>query len=151
MKIRMCLLFALCISVAATASAGVYKWTDAEGRVHYGDSPQAAQSATEVKVDETIDGVSVGSDVESRDEKRQRLLDAMEEDRLEKKTQREAAQAEQTQRNQRCVRLKDRLKNQASATGVYRLDNQGNRVFIDDAQRKSAEAKLRAQINEACR
>lgn len=32
------------------ATAGVYKWTDAQGRVHYSDSPPPDQKAAQVKI-----------------------------------------------------------------------------------------------------
>ncbi len=45
-------LLALLAILAAPASAAgdVYKWTDAEGRVHFGDRPPADAAAEEVKI-----------------------------------------------------------------------------------------------------
>ena len=43
----------LLLAVAACtlpAAAGVYKWTDAQGRVHYSDSPPPDQKAAQVKI-----------------------------------------------------------------------------------------------------
>jgi glutaredoxin len=42
------ILFALIL--ALPASAGVYKWTDAQGRIHYSDSPPAAARTTQLKL-----------------------------------------------------------------------------------------------------
>jgi len=45
--------FLIWLFVAACAlpvSAGVYKWTDAQGRVHYSDSPPPDQKAAQVKI-----------------------------------------------------------------------------------------------------
>jgi hypothetical protein len=36
--------------LAFPASAGVYKWTDAQGRVHYSDSPPPAVQSTQLKL-----------------------------------------------------------------------------------------------------
>ncbi|MCG8324138.1 MAG: DUF4124 domain-containing protein [Thiotrichales bacterium] len=41
-------LFLLCFS--AVCLAGAYKWTDEEGRVHYGDRPSTDYQSDEVKV-----------------------------------------------------------------------------------------------------
>ena len=51
--------FALSLAIATPALAeGVYKWTDAQGKVHYGDVPPAAeQNAKGVNLNVT-DGVS---------------------------------------------------------------------------------------------
>lgn len=43
-------LLVLTCLLAAPASAGVYKWTDAQGRTHYGDAPPAAARATQVRL-----------------------------------------------------------------------------------------------------
>lgn len=40
----------LCLALAPAAQAGVYKWTDEQGRVHYSDTPPAKGKAEEVKV-----------------------------------------------------------------------------------------------------
>lgn len=55
------------------AQAGkVYKWTDADGRVHFSDQPVAAANAEEVKIRSfsgTADVISDGDDVGAREVK----------------------------------------------------------------------------------
>lgn len=46
---KTCLIL-LAMLFAVPASAGVYKWTDAEGRIHYTDSPPPASRATPLKL-----------------------------------------------------------------------------------------------------
>jgi len=141
-----------CILVitAISASAAVYKWTDDLGQVHYGDKPGDAVDAEEVKVDaKAKSGIAV--DDKNRDEKRQRLLDVMQEDRQEKEQQREKARVEKEEQKRRCINLKDRLRHAENASGVYRLDKNGNRVFLSDEGRKQSENKLREQVNKYCR
>ena len=55
----------LVLLVASTpAGAGVYKWTDAQGRVHYSDSPPPEAKAQQVKVRiNSIQGPAVVSTV----------------------------------------------------------------------------------------
>jgi glutaredoxin len=36
--------------LAAPAMAGVYKWTDSQGRIHYSDTPPPAAKATQLKL-----------------------------------------------------------------------------------------------------
>ncbi len=40
----------LLLALSPAAAAGAYKWTDAEGRVHYGDRPPVDQDSNEVRV-----------------------------------------------------------------------------------------------------
>ncbi|MFT4564270.1 MAG: glutaredoxin [Gammaproteobacteria bacterium] len=47
-----CCIFALILSfvTAAAAAAGIHKWTDAEGRMHFGDRPPEGANSTTVEV-----------------------------------------------------------------------------------------------------
>ncbi|MHB1187551.1 DUF4124 domain-containing protein [Thiobacillus sp.] len=40
----------LALFLAFPASAGVYKWTDAQGRIHYGDAPPLAARTTQLRL-----------------------------------------------------------------------------------------------------
>jgi glutaredoxin len=42
--------FVLLLVCALPAAAGVYKWTDADGRVHYSDSPPPDRKAAQVNI-----------------------------------------------------------------------------------------------------
>lgn len=140
----------LIILVTVQTHAEVYKWTDDKGQVHYGDKPIAVPEAEAFGVD-TRKNSGVALDDKTRVEKRQRLLDAMAEDRKEKVKQREKARAENADRQRRCVYYKDRLRLSQQASGVYRLDQDGNRVFLSEAGREQSSRNLQAQINKYCR
>ena len=43
-------LILLAVFLAFPASAGVYKWTDAQGRIHYSDAPPAAAKTTQLRL-----------------------------------------------------------------------------------------------------
>ena len=133
--------------------AAVYKWIDDEGNVHYGDKPTAAEPSVEMEVDEVVTIPSFGdrNDSMSRDERRERLLRAMEEDRLEKKQQREQKQALKQRNRQKCNHYRDRMRHYQRASGIYRLDEDGNRVYMSDADRTSATKNLQKKIDKYCR
>ncbi len=132
-----------------SAYAAIYKWTDDKGQVHYGDKPNGASGAKEINVN-TNNTSGIMPDDANLDKKRQRLLDAMQEDRQEKEQQRKKEQAEAEYRQRRCVYLRDRLRSIQAATGVYKLDDKGNRVFLSNQGRKQSEASLQQQINQYC-
>ena len=142
-------LFVLIAPLAA--EAGVYKWVDDNGKVHYGDRPQAAQPAVEMEIDETTPAPSRDDDELSREEKRERLLQSMAEDRVEKQEQREKQKALNQQNRQKCNRYRDRMRHYQRASGLYNLDKDGNRVYISDTERARATKNLQAKINKYCR
>lgn len=144
-------LFVFILIAPLAATAGVYKWVDDNGKVHYGDQPQASQPSVEMNIDDTITvDASAGEDQMSRAEKRERLLQAMEEDRIEKEEQREKQSALKQRNRQKCNRYRDRMRHYQRASGIYRLDRDGNRVFMSESERASATRKLQANINKYC-
>ena len=144
------LLFILIVPLSVYA--GVYKWVDENGKIHYGDQPQSSQPSVEMNIDVTP-SVSMGSDEDqlSREEKRERLLQSMEEDRLEKQEQREKQNALRAQNRQKCIRYRDRMRHYQRANALYKLDKDGNRVYMSDTDRAKATKKLQAQIDRYCK
>jgi glutaredoxin len=60
-------LLLLCLLAATSAAADIYRWTDAEGRIHYSDKPPADRKAQHVKIRvPSITGPAVVSGTESR-------------------------------------------------------------------------------------
>jgi hypothetical protein len=132
--------------------AGVYKWVDEDGRVHYGDKPKATEPAVEMDVDDTAVTVpAFGGDDLSRDEKRERLLEAMEEDRIEKQEMLEKQKAIREQNRRKCNSYRDRMRHYERASGLYKLDDNGNRVYMSEADRARATKDLRTKIKKYCR
>ena len=149
MKISLQLLI-LVLPIAVDAS--VYKWVDDDGKVHYGDRPRDSQAAVEMTVDDTDPVPSnSGNDGLSRAEKRERLLQSMTEDRLEKQEKREQEQARKEQNRQKCNRYRDRMRHYQRASSLYRLDRDGNRVYMSESDRASATKDLQAKIKRYCR
>jgi hypothetical protein len=132
--------------------AGVYKWVDDDGKVHYGDQPQPSQPSVEINIDDAP-SVSSGSgeDQLTREEKRERLLQSMEEDRLEKQEQRDKQKALRAQNRQKCNRYRDRMRHYQRANALYRLDRDGNRVYVSDSDRAKSTKKLQVQIDRYCK
>ena len=141
----------LLMAAPLVANASVYKWVDENGKVHYGDRPQGSQPAVEIQVDDAPAVRPSSDDAMSRAEKRERLLQAMEEDRVEKQEQREKQRAESQQNRQKCNRYRDRMRHYQRASALYNLDSNGNRVYVSDADRARATKNLQAKINKYCR
>ena len=79
------LLFILSISPALTFG-DVYKWTDEEGKVHYGDKPS---TDSPIEVIDVENAPVYDKDLQQRLEKQKKLLDEYEEEREKKRNQRD--------------------------------------------------------------
>lgn len=132
--------------------AAVYKWTDENGAVHYGDKPNGQSAgqnnATEIKVEtQSKSGITHSSD---QKEKRDRIIKVLEEDRKEREKKRKKYYAEKNKRLKRCARLKDKLRRYQDANAVYKLDKKGERQYYSNKERAAKESALRKKINKTC-
>lgn len=153
--------FALSLAVLGlqTASAEVYKWIDAEGRVYFSDRPPQAGAET-VPMPGTQAGpagapanasADAPSDTpEERLEKQRKLLHAFEEERRQKRDTQEQERQDQAERQQNCVLARDNLQSLEQASSVYRLGPDGERIFLDEAQREQSLAGARAAVEQWC-
>jgi len=131
------------------AGAEIFKWTDEQGRVHYGDKPPE-KGARSVDVDPgTSNGSPLPSDTE-RHEKTRRLLRAYEEERRIKQQREQHLQAEVAERRKRCAWARDRLRRYQQAGRLYDLDELGNRKILGDSQRQQAEARAAQEVRQWC-
>jgi len=145
------LLLLLVSMMPLVVHAGVYKWVDENGKVHYGDQPQVSQPAVEMKVDDTAPAPSYSDDELSREEKRERLLQSMEEDRVDKQEMREKQKAVKEKNRQRCNRYRDQMRHYERASSLYKLDKDGDRVYMSDGERARATKNLQANIKKYCK
>ncbi len=148
-----CLFALLSCLLAFSASAEVYKWTDAEGRVHFGDKPpdQNAESVTirgRAKDDAETDQPEVTQD--ERAAKQRRLLNAFEEERRINREHKEEARKEKLKRQQNCAEARGELENLLTHNRIYEFDKNGNRVFLDGDGRDRVIAEARKDVEYWC-
>ena len=143
------------VVMAVTAGGGamaneIYKWTDEDGTVHYGDRPSG--DVTEERVALTYRR----STSASVDRQVQALADhsaAREEAntaRSEAAQKAAEAKAEEEARQQRCEKYRGQLEKMLQAHRVYREGEDGEREYLDDQQRQEARTKAEELIAENC-
>jgi hypothetical protein len=128
----------------------IYKWTDADGNVHYEDRPSGAP--TEERID-IIYRRTDNSAVRKRVAARVDAQAAREEERsVAAAAEKEAAEkaAAEAERQKACERSRARLESYLQARRLYRTDAAGERVYLDDSQREEARRKAEEQIAEFC-
>lgn len=148
------LLFLPLLAAGGSVRAEIYQWTDANGRVHFGDSaagagkPAKAIEAPGVTSPSASGGSSTASDAE-RQERLNRLRAAYEADRQAREQEQERKQRRQDNMRADCQRLRDEL---ATMDGrrVYVTGADGERQFLDDAQRKAYVDKAQQALQEHC-
>lgn len=137
------------VLVYSSVNAGVYRWTDNNGNVHYSDQPVEQSQATELDIDtESRAGITNSA---GNNRERDLVLEEIEEERQARKKSREEKRLAKKQKQKRCARAKDDLRRYQTASAVYKLDKKGERVFYSKEERASREKKFRQLINKHCR
>jgi len=141
------------IFAAHTHAAGVYKWTDEHGKVHYGDKPNDADNSAQVKIKSAP---KVDTDLRAKQlERQKKYLNALELDRAareEARAKKKEQRAKVAQAEQDCNRLRNELVDyQRGGIVYYKLDAQGNRQFLSEAEIKQDIVDLQQRIKAECR
>ena len=135
---------------SVSEAAEIYKWIDENGVVHFGDRP--GNSRTEkIDIEDSGNFLSVDPELEKHRQKQNRLLDRMEEERKMNEEDRAKRKEQQKKLNKTCMEAKDYKKNMKLAGRIYRLDDQGNRVFYSNEERKNYEKKVNDLISKYCK
>jgi len=127
-------------------SAGVYKWKDSEGNIHYGDRP-TADSAEEIMV-KTGHKPDLG--LIERQQKRDRLLSVLDEERNEKRSDKALAAQQKAEHELKCSEARDQLEQYRTAGYLYKLDEKGNRSILEDEAHASALENAQDSVNHWC-
>ncbi len=142
------LLIILCLLATPIAQAGTYRWVDENGQTHFGDRPPANAASDEI----TLKATAPAPDSTAGERKRRvnEFLKQTEQERAD----RNRAQAEQKAKNAkheaRCQALRARLKHLKTVSGIYRLNNEGERVFVDDEENERLRREFQAKVQSEC-
>lgn len=137
---------------AANAQAGLVKWVDAEGRVHYSDSPPPEATGTQTIRNMSGQGQSeapatyTNKTVAEREAEMKRARKEKEES-AEKKAK-EEAQAEAKKRN--CMASRENVRTLEESSRIVTYDEKGERTFMDDEARAKRLEESRQNMIENC-
>lgn len=143
------LVFTLLLASGVFA-AEIFRWTDENGQVHYGERPPDNQ-AQRLDIPAGRSGTSAEvPDERQRRARQQRLLEAFEYERGRKAT-RQAQDAEQArQRAVQCERLRRHWRRLSYAGPIYSAGEDGERRYLDDAERAAQKDRVRPAYQQAC-
>lgn len=135
---------------ATTVASQIYKYTDADGTVHYVDRPTGAATEERVAIiSQPTDRAAVQTRVEGRLDRQQAAEDARTA-RADARQQEAAARAEREQRAQKCQEYRSRLETYVQSRRLYRQGEDGERIYLDDAEREAARQKVEELVAEYC-
>ena len=144
-----CAVAAMALAASAFASE-IYKWTDAEGNVHYEDRPSGAPSEERLELTyRRTDSSAVSQRIQTRLDRQAEKAEAKSAAASQEREAAEQAAAAE-ERASTCARAQARLESYRQARRLYRTDANGERVYLDDTQRQQARQKAEEQVAEFC-
>lgn len=138
-----------CLSLQVCAE--VYQWTDAQGRVHFGDRPPQTVKAREMRIREPQ---KLNSDAQNS-AARMKELDNFFRRRLEEReaTEQQEAQrkAQAEKRKAACREMLAEIKHMEKVRAFYELNDDGERVFLDDEAGDRIRREYQQKYDANCR
>jgi len=140
----------LAVTVAGGAVAGdIYKWTDEEGNVHFGDRPLGEDPERLSIQSKPTDSARVDAMVQAR---ASAAAKAAEEEAAAtpEGPSPEELQAQADAREQKCDSYRAQLQKYITSRRLYREDESGERVYLDEAETLAARERVENQVQEFC-
>ncbi len=125
------------------ACAEIYRWTDAQGRVHYSEKPAAGAEKIEVKPQV----MERDAATRASEERTQRFYEARQQERDEAAA---ASSKTQAERAQECTELRNSLASLEQGGKFYQKDAAGELIYYSDTQIENAKANLRSRLSSRC-
>ncbi len=145
----------LVLLAATNAYCEVYKWVDPDGTVHYSDQPPSGATQEETLNIRSGAATSSGTGaqkapgpktyIEQDSEFRKRQVEAEEKAKKEEK-----ALADAKERQQNCERAQASLRALQSGVRTTRINDKGEREFLDDSQRQQEMAVAQKTADSWC-
>jgi len=155
--------FAIALAFAAGAGAQQYKWVDKDGKVRYGDTPPAGVKATPLRGPAAAPAPAPAPQAATKDAGKEAkrsgpLTPAEQEAEFRKRQQEAAKQREQEEklamdaqrRREACESARSHLRTLESGGRISRLNEKGERVFVEDDQRAGETARARKGVADNC-
>lgn len=152
MKRKLLLTFCL-LTIASATHAGITKWVDADGKVHYSDAPPPEKAKTQslnIKnnpapaAKQNASGAKSPAEQEMEFRKRR-----VEKEEAAAKEAKEQADSKEKQRN--CTMAKNSLRTLQEGGRVSGHDEKGERIILDDSQRQKAIVDQQKAVDTWCK
>jgi len=136
MNRRASLCVALCALAFAAlpAAAALYKWTDENGRIVYGDTPPAGVKAEKVTAAVPPADPNAVRDMASKDAQ----IKARQQARADDEVKAEKAQADDKAKLERCAQVRGNIQTMRSNAPVYRFNDKGEKIYLESPDREKS-------------
>ena len=136
------------VTTSSVFASEIYKWTDEEGNVHYGDKPTGTSERVAISSRPTNPAVvrSTTKSVADYQAQRTENLAAEAVEAAEAAELRAAAD----QRAQKCTQYRQTMQKFVISRRLYVEDENGERVYLDESETLAARDRVEKQVEVYC-
>lgn len=157
-KLIMILAIVATFATSVALAGEIYRYVDEDGNVHYMDRPTGAVTEERLAIrSRPTDNAAVLARAEQRygrdtEEPEVAPGGAVSDEPIaeEKEPTRAERVAADRERREKCEQYRDRLDTFETARRLYREDDNGERVYLDDTEIDAARAKVQERVDEFC-
>lgn len=142
--------------LATSAQAGITKWEDANGKVHYSDQPPPSTAKSQQDLD--LKNNPAASAASSSGKGAEKSLAEKDLESKKRRVQAEEAAAKQAKdqeeaknRKANCEQARRQLQAVQEGQRMSRFDEKGERVFLEDSDRPQAIEKAKQSVDSWCK
>ncbi len=137
------------LSAGMAFASEIYKWTDEQGNVHYGDRPTGDASEERLAISSRpTDASKVQAQVQASYDARAAAKEAAASEPAGPTPEELRAQA--LERQEKCATYKARLQKFVTSRRLYKQDENGERVYLDEVETQAARERVENQVAEYC-
>jgi exonuclease VII large subunit len=136
-----------------TTHATTYKWIDEDGKVHFSDSyhPNATiQKLPSAQGPSSLQRQNAQDNLTRLLERQQRMQEIRNEEKQEAQERKLAEKQKAEQLKKQCLTMRDELRVYKDGYAIYKLDENGERAYLNDQQRNKDIEKLSTDIASYC-
>ncbi len=158
MPMKKLLVLAAALAFASGASAQLYKWKDANGRIRYGDTPPPGADAKQIRGASSY-ATPAAPDAGAKNDKGEKEEKPLTPEQAFEKRQKERADAEQKaakeradaeQKRTNCDLAQAQLRTLQSGQRISTTNAAGERVFLDEGQIAAETARAQKSVADWC-
>jgi len=139
------------------AYGGVYKWVDAEGKVHYGSKKPADASAERLNIDttpspaKTPDKTADKTDTKDAKDAKDKTKDGKKEEKPAEPKKDEPPKISKKEKRRLCKQARQNKASIESHGRIRETDEKGNTVYLTDKTKKKRLVQANKLIKKHCR
>lgn len=144
------LLVSALLVATVPASAEIYRWVDAQGHVHYSDRPVPGATRVVGIVTHATNPAAVAERNDSAQQQRQAEQTAAQKEQTDRAAAKTVDKDVAKIQEERCKKAREDYRVATESQRLYRVNKDGERVYLSDQELTEARINARKALDEAC-